>query len=286
MNSSSIGHAEAVAPSMVGSEAGRIDSDSFLDTSSDGMAQSWADLLELQVECFADGEVSWLGSLPAWQRAERVLDVGCGQGSFTAALQESFPGKRYVGIDVSERLIERAKARSRSVYFQVADLTDFRPERPFDVVVMRFVLQHLPDLGNVLLACRRLLREGGMLVVIEPSLARSHNTPPTPRFVEMLSAFEAKRAGDGFLKARTAELADEIDRIPGWTASTEVIPVQTSGSALDRVSVLYESWIAMIEASAADPVGGHAVRGELADWRTSEGAVSHIALSATVVTPV
>lgn len=286
MNSSSIVHARAVIPSMVGSEAGKIHSDSFLDTSSDVTAQSWADLLELQVNCFADGEISWLGNLAAWRRAERVLDVGCGQGSFVAALHEAFPAKRYVGIDVSERLIERAKARSRSVFFQVADLTEFRPEQPFDVVVMRFVLQHLPDLGSVLLACRRLLRPGGMLIVIEPSLAQSHNSPPTPRFVEMLTAFEAKRDGDGFLKARAAGLADEIDRIPGWTASTEVIPVRTNGEKLDRVSALYERWIAMIEASAADPVGGHAVRGELADWRTTEGAASHIALNATVVTPV
>lgn len=286
MNGSQIGHADAAIAAMVQGESGDFSRDSFLDTTSDESARSWSDLLELQVACFAEAEIAYLGGLPAWKRARRVLDVGCGQGSFTSALGAAFPDRQLAGIDVSERLIARASTRSPSIDFRVADLTEFRPDKPFDAVVMRFVLQHLPDLEVVLRSCRRLLRPGGALVVIEPSLAESRNWPPTPRFVDMLAGFEARRDEDGFLKARTAGLAEEVSRLSGWVAESDLVPVRTTGRDLTRIAALYERWIAMIEASAADLVGGRAVRGELADWRATAGATSHIALTATVVTPV
>src|SRR5881394_3156078 len=57
--------------------------------------------------------------------AGTVLDVGCGTGELTARLAEKYEGATFVGIDVEEPHLERARARCAAfgsrVRFEVAD---------------------------------------------------------------------------------------------------------------------------------------------------------------------
>jgi malonyl-CoA O-methyltransferase len=46
--------------------------------------------------------------------ATRILDVGCGTGTFTGMLYERFPAAAIHAIDISERMIEKAQKKYKN----------------------------------------------------------------------------------------------------------------------------------------------------------------------------
>jgi SAM-dependent methyltransferase len=97
---------------------------------------------------------------------ERVIDLGCGVGALASSIAER-SGARVVGMDWSEKNLEKAKQRSRgaeeqrreggggSLEFLKGDITRDRAPGRFDVVVLSNVLEHLTDRP----ACLRRWRE-------------------------------------------------------------------------------------------------------------------------------
>jgi len=85
---------------------------------------------------------------------DRILDVGCGNGTLARALQKAGFTGEYVGVDVSSGLLNEAKvlmpaSTNGSYDFQQVDLSapdwqKFIPSAPFNWVVCFAVLHHLP----------------------------------------------------------------------------------------------------------------------------------------------
>ncbi|MGD1059196.1 MAG: class I SAM-dependent methyltransferase [Solirubrobacteraceae bacterium] len=100
---------------------------------------------------------------------ERVLDVGCAEGCFTARLAQA--GAAVVGIDVAEEPLRRALARDPELDVRLVpeegpwDLDD----ASFDVVWAGEVLEHVVDTAAWLSEVRRVLRSGGSLLVSTPA---------------------------------------------------------------------------------------------------------------------
>src|SRR3954467_3529047 len=82
--------------------------DRLLDTSNARGLGIWHDVLTLQVDLFVAAEIAAFGHSSAWQAAAPILEAGCSNGRYLAALSRAFPDKRYVGIDRSEELVELA----------------------------------------------------------------------------------------------------------------------------------------------------------------------------------
>jgi len=100
-----------------------------------------------------------------------VLDVGCGTGEITARLAAKFPSASFVGIDVEESHLARARARCAElgarVRFECGDAMAMSfADASFDFVVCRHVLQAVPDAAQVLAEIRRVLRPGGRVHLI------------------------------------------------------------------------------------------------------------------------
>ncbi|HEX5086779.1 MAG TPA: trans-aconitate 2-methyltransferase [Nocardioides sp.] len=74
-----------------------------------------------------------------------VVDLGCGPGNLTVLLAERWPDAHVVGLDSSPEMIEKATGLGQTVDYAVADLRDWRPERPVDVLVSNATLQWVPD---------------------------------------------------------------------------------------------------------------------------------------------
>jgi trans-aconitate methyltransferase len=76
-----------------------------------------------------------------------VLDLGCGDGVYTAELKQAFPEVRFVGIDAAAGAIAAAQKNTPGVEFRVADALDHAswPQETFDLAIARGVLHHLPD---------------------------------------------------------------------------------------------------------------------------------------------
>jgi trans-aconitate 2-methyltransferase len=73
-----------------------------------------------------------------------VVDLGCGPGNLTGLLAERWPQAHVVGLDSSPEMIAAAQALGQGVEYAVADLRDWRPERPVDVLVSNATLQWVP----------------------------------------------------------------------------------------------------------------------------------------------
>ena len=101
---------------------------------------------------------------------ERVLDVGCGEGAFTAAL--SAAGARPSGVDVAAEPVRRARLRHPELDFRLACGALPFAAGEFDVVWAGEVLEHVLDGVGLLDEVRRVLRPGGRLLLSTPDHSR------------------------------------------------------------------------------------------------------------------
>jgi trans-aconitate 2-methyltransferase len=100
-----------------------------------------------------------------------VVDLGCGPGGLTAALAERWPDARVLGVDSSPQMVERAASYAvpGRVEFTLADLREWRPERPVDVVVTNATLQWVPGHLDLLpVWVEQFLAPGGWLALQVP----------------------------------------------------------------------------------------------------------------------
>jgi 2-polyprenyl-3-methyl-5-hydroxy-6-metoxy-1,4-benzoquinol methylase len=99
---------------------------------------------------------------------DRVLEVGCGTGSVLASLVP----RSGLGIDVSDRMIERARERfagADNLEFRVADAAGVAEPGTFDAVICADVLEHVPDWAAVVEAIHAACRSGGLIAITTPN---------------------------------------------------------------------------------------------------------------------
>ncbi|HMK38179.1 MAG TPA: class I SAM-dependent methyltransferase [Bacteroidota bacterium] len=95
----------------------------------------------------------------------RVLDVGCGTG----AILESF-SRRYqaFGTDTAPQAIAFCRERGLT-RLHLGTLDTYPSSEPFDLITMLDMLEHVEDDGALLRAGRRLLRDGGHILIAVPA---------------------------------------------------------------------------------------------------------------------
>ncbi|MBD8524786.1 bifunctional 2-polyprenyl-6-hydroxyphenol methylase/3-demethylubiquinol 3-O-methyltransferase UbiG [Pseudomarimonas arenosa] len=100
-------------------------------------------------------------------RGKRVLDVGCGGGLLSEALNGA--GAEVVAIDLAEELIEIARLHllesGRAVDYRLCSAEQLAAAEPasFDVITCMEMLEHVPDPASVISAMAALLKPGGQL---------------------------------------------------------------------------------------------------------------------------
>jgi SAM-dependent methyltransferase len=100
----------------------------------------------------------------------RVADLGCGTGSLSLLLADA--GYDVIGIDSAAQMIETARSKVTAARVRVALAradAEYPPLRvtAFDAVVGRHVLWALSDAERALQRWIRLLRPGGVILLIE-----------------------------------------------------------------------------------------------------------------------
>jgi 2-polyprenyl-3-methyl-5-hydroxy-6-metoxy-1,4-benzoquinol methylase len=119
-----------------------------------------------------------LAALETEQRKQvrpRVLDLGCGDGRFTALLAST--GAQVSGVDPSRTALERAHAAYPylDLHTPLADGRVPFDDSAFELVVCIDVLQHVADTQLLLSEARRVLAPGAHLVVSVPWHGRIKN---------------------------------------------------------------------------------------------------------------
>jgi ubiquinone/menaquinone biosynthesis C-methylase UbiE len=103
--------------------------------------------------------------LPDPAQGDRLLEVGCGTGHWSAFFAER--GFRVTGLDISHRMIEAARGKAiRNAVFRQADAAAIPfPSGAFDVAAAITLLEFVPDPREVLDEMARCVRGGGCIVV-------------------------------------------------------------------------------------------------------------------------
>lgn len=131
----------------------------------------------------------------------RVLDLGTGLGHVARLAAELVgPGGQVVGLDTSARLLEVARTRTLDhpqVTFVQGDVRSWRDAEPFDAVVGRLILFHLPDAVAALRHQLAALRPGGLMLVLDFDLGSSRAEPPVPLVTQALGWVNAAFRGAG-----------------------------------------------------------------------------------------
>lgn len=106
-------------------------------------------------------------------RQKYVLDIGCGNGAALMYLRKYFDAVG-VGVDISNSVVNELKnsINDPKLSFSVGDhrnLSMLKSDQ-FDVVLSFGVIEHFDEYCLALCEARRVLKPGGMLVLIQPHL--------------------------------------------------------------------------------------------------------------------
>ena len=164
----------------------------------------------------------------------QVLELGCGPGFYACRLAQLYPQITATGIDLSNRLLERARTRaaSRSLgncSFHRGDAQSLPLlQSVIDAVIISRLFLIVPDKNAVLYEVFRVLRPGGRCFIAEPTSGFRTRVPLSCMW--LLSRFSNSPAG----KYREPQQADVMSR----NNFSDLIHSQPWAT----VEVVYDSW--------------------------------------------
>src|SRR5574341_725054 len=118
------------------------------------------------------------------KRDSRLLEIGSGLGHLVGQLEDSF---KTFGIDLNHWAVARSKSEARRTYLQTASAQDLPyADASLGVVIIKHVVEHLPDPRRALREISRVLEPGGVLILA--SLRQDGHDDATPtRWLRRLS---------------------------------------------------------------------------------------------------
>jgi trans-aconitate 2-methyltransferase len=98
----------------------------------------------------------------------RVIDLGCGTGNATPLMRRRWPEARITGVDGSPDMLARAREAHPDVEWVEADIADWAPDEPADVVFSNAALHWLDDHERLFPRLVGMVAPGGQLAVQMP----------------------------------------------------------------------------------------------------------------------
>jgi ubiquinone/menaquinone biosynthesis C-methylase UbiE len=194
---------------------------------------------------------------------KRVLDIACGEGYGTAALQKA-GAAQVTGVDVSDAACLHARTKY-GVDARVGDAEQIPlADKSVDVVVSFETIEHVRNPNRFLNECKRVLAPGGMLIVSTPNKGiYSLDGPANPHHCSEMTVEEFSTALRA--KFRGIKLYTQHPYSAGWwslrSLASDVAPWR-------RVPLLER-----LHKSAQFRLAKDAVRGPTTGQRTSASDV-------------
>jgi 2-polyprenyl-3-methyl-5-hydroxy-6-metoxy-1,4-benzoquinol methylase len=194
----------------------------------------------------------------------RVLDIGCGDGRFLAAMAER--GWQIAGTELPGPAFDRAR---RIVGLDLREARDDLVEREgcgrFDIITLWHVLEHLPNPRQVVSRCAELMEPGGLLIVEVPNFSSRqacstgrhwmHLDPPRHLYQYTEAGLRAMLADAGFVVQRIETFSLMMGAL-GWIQSVlnavlrprDVLyrSLHAGGGRDARLLPLVASWLALV----------------------------------------
>lgn len=160
------------------------------------------------------------------RNGERILDVGCGTGSFAIMVKQAAPGAEVVGLDPDEGARTIAKAKAKAVGIEIEWKSGFARDAAhfgqFDKVVSSLVFHQVPvaEKQAGLAAMFAAAKPGGRIIVAD--YARQYSWLMRQAFKIVQSAdgrTNTQPNADGFLEGELARIS-EVPVTADWTIDT------------------------------------------------------------------
>jgi ubiquinone/menaquinone biosynthesis methyltransferase len=104
--------------------------------------------------------------LSAARPGMRALDLACGTGDIAFAIATR--GANVVGLDITHRMVQLARAKGAAARFVTGDMLALPfGDEAFDVVTTGYGLRNVPDIPRAIAEMRRVLKPGGVLVSLD-----------------------------------------------------------------------------------------------------------------------
>jgi trans-aconitate 2-methyltransferase len=107
---------------------------------------------------------------------QTVVDLGCGAGNVTRLLAARWPQARIIGVDNSPAMLHEARTATRDdprFTFVTADLAQWQPDAPVDLVYSNAALHWLPNHAALFARVAAMVAPGGVLAVQMPDNFRA-----------------------------------------------------------------------------------------------------------------
>ena len=103
------------------------------------------------------------------RRAARLLEIGCGLGHLVGQLEDSF---ETYGIDLNHWAVRQSKSVAKNTNLQTASAQELPfNNRSFNVIIIKHIVEHLPDPRKAIQEIGRVTEPGGVLILATPNLA-------------------------------------------------------------------------------------------------------------------
>lgn len=155
------------------------------------------------------------------------VDLACGEGRNAIWLAER--GWSMTAVDFSSVAVERGRQRSSAVDFVVADVMDWEPGTPLDLVLVSYLHLLDDDLRSLFTRARGWLSDGGEMFLIghdRSNIEKGYGGPQEP------------------------EILWDVNTILGWLEGLEVIEAQVVRRPVDDNGELRVARDALIRARA------------------------------------
>jgi trans-aconitate 2-methyltransferase len=108
-----------------------------------------------------------LGRVPL-DAPNTIIDLGCGPGNVTPALKARWPQAQVTGVDGSPEMLERARATMPEMAWVEADMNEWTPDAPVDLIYSNAALHWLDGHADVFPRLMQQVAPGGYLAAQMP----------------------------------------------------------------------------------------------------------------------
>ena len=201
----------------------------------------------------AQAQAIWPQEAPLLERyglsgALRILDAGCGTGEISARIAARWSEATVLGVDILDPHLALARRR----YAGLAPRLSFEhrsvyhlglPERSFDLVVCRHLVQSIPDPGRVFAELARVTRPGGRLHLIAEDYGMIHFPRRTLDPEELWGQAPPRVSADTGVDMMVGRSAYRLLRALGLTDVTvDYVVVDTLRVPRETFAAIWTAW--------------------------------------------